>query len=95
MKIKPSWKCFPHVRKIHTLTNNRENIKISKIIIKKIIRHVLFGFYPVPGENADLSHVTHKLYHIMSCRVIEYTSIPRRERDSNYKFSVDSNSSHM
>ena len=77
------------MRKIPTLTNNRESkvlvFKEKNLQIKK--EYVLVWILPVPRENHR--PVTDKLYHIMSYRVKEYTSIPCRGRGSNYKLSAD------
>ena len=90
-----SCKYFPHVKNIPTLTNNRaKEVLVLKEInnskTKKI--RVCLDFIQNRENTTDLPHVTDvtdTLYHIIVYQVHEYTSIPRREHDSNFKFSVD------
>jgi hypothetical protein len=59
--------------------NNNKNKKIR----------VCLDFIQNRENTTDLPHVTDTLYHIIVYQVHEYTSIPRREHDSNFKFSVE------
>ena len=87
-----SCKYFPHVKNIPTFTNNRAK---EVLVLKKINNNknkklrVCLDFIQNRENTTDLPHVTDTLYHIIVYQVHEYTSIPRREHDSNFKFSVD------